>query len=304
MPMIGPIYDEAGGLLTIRDPMILPLGDTYYLTGTQPPYWDGENDGVHLWSSKDLKHFTHHGLMIARADMPESMWCRDFFWAPELFDGQDGYYYLTFNSRNKSEKYPHEHNVALARAKEITGPYELLTPDKPLPEPEFGRCNDATMFRDDDGTVWMGCNYLSGHHYLLLFRFDPNTLTLSDAQTVCEIGKEGEWDAAGVEGQCIVKRHGIYFQWYSSWTYGYNAGILTAKSMEGPWEKHPMNPILGDNDIWEKAGHNHCFTGFDGKDYLIFHANPKDANEPQCESMFIVPVEYHADGTVTVKIKD
>ena len=41
MKTIRPIRDESTGLITIRDPMILPVGDTYYLTGTQPPLLDG-----------------------------------------------------------------------------------------------------------------------------------------------------------------------------------------------------------------------------------------------------------------------
>ena len=94
------ISDESSNLITIRDPMIVVVGDTYYLTGTQPPYWEGINEGVHLWSSKDLIHFTDHGLILKREDMPENMWCRERFWAPELFDGKDGWFYLTFNCRN------------------------------------------------------------------------------------------------------------------------------------------------------------------------------------------------------------
>ena len=84
------ITDENAKLTTIRDPMVLVDGDTYYLTGTQPPYWEGDHTGVHLWSSKDMEHFTYHGIILARADMPESMWCRDRFWAPELFKTKNG----------------------------------------------------------------------------------------------------------------------------------------------------------------------------------------------------------------------
>lgn len=185
----------------------------------------------------------------------------------------DGYFYLTFNCRNSEETYLHELNVSVACSCNITGSYEILTKEKALSKPAYDRCNDATLFRDDDGSIWMGCNYHSDHHYLLLHRFDPETVSVSESQVVCEIGAEGEWD---------------------------HAGVLTSKSIKGPWVKSAQNPILGDNDIWERAGHNHSFTGFDGKDYIIFHANPKDLDEPQCESMFILSVEYLPDGTVRV----
>ena len=97
------IADPQANLTTIRDPMVVTVGNTYYLTGTQPPYWKGENAGVHLWSSEDLVHFTDHGLILRREDLPASAWCRDRFWAPELFVFGEGKYLLTFNCRNESE---------------------------------------------------------------------------------------------------------------------------------------------------------------------------------------------------------
>ena len=286
------IADPQANLTTIRDPMVVTVGNTYYLTGTQPPYWKGENAGVHLWSSEDLVHFTDHGLILRREDLPASAWCRDRFWAPELFVFGEGKYLLTFNCRNESTGHPH--NTGLARAKDITGPYEILTKDHPLPHP-LETCNDATMFRDDDGSLWMGFNNTAAR--LLLHRFDPETLILSDPQEVAVKGEEGQWDSIGVEGQCIVKRHGIYFQWYSSWTHGYNAGILTASSIRGPWKKACENPILGDCADFHHAGHNHAFRAPDGKDYIIFHAC-STAEEGFIERMFIREVRYLPSGQV------
>ena len=146
------ICDTAAGLETIRDPMIMVYGDTYYLTGTQPPYWQGENAGMHLWSTKDLKHFTDHGLIVKREDMPEDMWCRDRFWAPELFtDGEK--FYATFNCRNESEAHKHDFGVGLAVADRPEGPYTIVTANAPL-------CDgiDGTIFKDDDGQLYLGAN--------------------------------------------------------------------------------------------------------------------------------------------------
>lgn len=287
------ITDPSANLITIRDPMIVVVGDTYYLTGTQPPYWGGVNDGVHLWSTKDLVHFTDHGLILRRADMPEEMWCRDRFWAPELFDGGNGWFYLTFNCKNESEAHKHAFGVGLARARAITGPYEIMTVSEPLSEGI-----DGTLFRDDDGRYYLGRN---GHKKLFIHELDVEKGAVTDTLLVCESGEEGEWDSIGIEGQCIVKRSGIYFQWYSSWTNGYNAGLMTAKRIRGPWVKSEANPILRDNDIWHHSGHNHSFRGVDGKDYIVFHANSALPGDEQIERMFIREVEYHADGTVEVK---
>ena len=289
--------DESANLLTIRDPMILVVDDTYYLTGTQPPYWKGPNDGVHLWSSKDLVNFTDHGLIIKRDDLPESAWCRDRFWAPELFDGKDGWFYVTFNCRNESEEYKHIHSVGLARSRSITGPYEIMTLDKPL---AIG--NDATLFRDDDGTTYLGhagvgnpCEGNPGAKILLLHKIDLSTGRLYDTITVCE-SDEGSWDEVGIEGQCIIKRDGIYYQWYSSWTNGYSAGLMSAESISGPWKQCKNNPILKDGALWHHGGHNHSFRGLDGKDYVVFHASVDDPASEKKEQMIIRPVKYTPDG--------
>lgn len=287
------ITDLSANLTTIRDPMIVVVGDTYYLTGTQPPYWNGVNEGIHLWSSKDFKHFTDHGLILKRDDMPEEMWCRDRFWAPELFDGGNGWFYLTFNCKNESEAHKHAFGVGLARASAITGPYEIMTVSEPLSEGI-----DGTLFRDDDGTVFLGRN---GHKQLFLHTLDLDKGQVTDTQLVCRSGEEGEWDSIGLEGQCIVKRGDLYFQWYSSWTNGYNAGLMTARSMSGPWVKSEANPILRDNDIWHHSGHNHSFRGLDGRDYITFHANSSVEGDEQIERLFIREVVYGSDGTVEVK---
>ncbi len=39
------IKDESAGLITIRDPMVFVFRSTYYLTGTQPPYWRAKTPG-------------------------------------------------------------------------------------------------------------------------------------------------------------------------------------------------------------------------------------------------------------------
>lgn len=294
------ITDEKANLTTIRDPMIVVVGDTYYLTGTQPPYWKGENAGMHLWSSKDLKSFTYHGIIVKRDDMSEDLWCRDRFWAPELFFS-DGKYYATFSCRNESEEHPHGFGVGLAVADKAEGPYKLVSVKEPV-------CSgiDGTIFKDDDGKLYIGANGKdpeSDKLGLFIRSLDVSTGSSSDPRVACTTGDEGEWDHIGVEGQCIVKRHGMYFQWYSSWsdTY-YAAGVMTSDSIDGPWKKSPLNPILKENEEYYKCGHNHSFKGLDGKDYVIFHAFCRyDADGERCERLYIREVEYKADGTVEIK---
>lgn len=296
------ICDAEAGLTTIRDPMIMVAGDTYYLTGTQPPYWTGENAGVHLWSSKDLKHFTDHGLIIKREEMPEAMWCRDRFWAPELFtDGKK--FYATFNCKNESNDHAHDFGVGLAVADRPEGPYTILSADGPV-------CDgiDGNIFLDDDGQLYLASNGVfpeSGKTGLFLRKLDGRNGIATDTQLVCKTGAPGEWDHEGVEGQCLIKRHGIYFQWYSAWGEWqdngyYRAGFMTAPSIHGPWTKNPT-PIIKPNEEYTGCGHNHSFRGLDGKDYVVFHAICRhDDPDDRRERMYLREVEYRPDGTVVL----
>ena len=166
---------------------------------------EGENSGVGLWSSVDMEHWNDHGLILIRSDMPESMWCRDRFWAPELFFF-DGWFYLTFNCRNESEEYRHSHSVGLARSKNVTGPYEILTKEHGLTEGVPGD-NNASLYAEN-GIFYLLCNETHGIH---MYKLDPETVTLSAGRKLCGCGADGEWDSIGVEGPCLVKHCGKYF---------------------------------------------------------------------------------------------
>ena len=78
-----PIRSEAVG--NIRDPQIINVDGTYYLTGTCHPFQrETVNPGVKLWSSPDLLNWNYEGLLIDRSTLPEDAWYRDRFWASEI----------------------------------------------------------------------------------------------------------------------------------------------------------------------------------------------------------------------------
>lgn len=127
----------------------------YYLTGTSPPVWgEGPNPGVKLYSSPDLLNWKFETFLTDRAGLDPGVWYYDRFWAPEIHR-KDGRFWLTFNCRNETAEIPYPHSSGLAVADSITGPYEILTHDKPL----IDRTNDATLFADDDGRTYI---YVTG----------------------------------------------------------------------------------------------------------------------------------------------
>lgn len=269
----------------IRDPMILPFGGRYYMTGTCAPFWKGANPGVKLWVSDDLVRWSFVKLLIDASGIPEDKPYRDRFWAPELHYIR-GRFYLTFNAHNaKLAPLGESLSSWVAVADKIDGPYEIC--DTPLLP---GRVtNDANLFEDDDGQVYV---FLTDQPRIVMLHFDPDTCrTFGEPHTVIEAGKNGEWDSVGIEGSFVLKRGGKYYHWYSSWTRSYEMGLAVTESLGKPFEKCDINPVISGFEretIMRSCGHNSCFTMPDGREMVAFHAN----GEGFAESLCINEVKY------------
>ncbi|BDD12628.1 hypothetical protein FUAX_50600 (plasmid) [Fulvitalea axinellae] len=255
----------------LRDCQVLRDGETWYLTGTAFPHWEGAekngnlNPGIPLYRSDNLKDWEFVDHIVRRPD--STKWYYRRFWAPEI-QKIKGKYYATFNCRNKALGYDWQH-IGYAVAHQIEGPYTVVTEDKPL-----ARGNDLTFFEDDDGqtyafwhevlsdgSFWMGSAKIdlatgkftskpisaitSGdveyemdeqNNPVLVFRYGRNEKKIKTYK---------EWDSAGIEGAYVIKRKGTYYLFYSSWTRGYEIGYATAKNIAGPWTKAKQNPIYG-----------------------------------------------------------
>jgi beta-xylosidase len=276
-----PIRSEVIG--PIRDPQIINVGDMYYLTGTTSPFWPGTVcPGIKLWSSKDLLNWKFEGFLIERSKLAEDVWYRDRFWASEIHQ-KGGKFWLTFNCRNESEKYPHVHSCGLAVAEKITGPYKVLTHEKPLLE---GWGNDMTLFTDDDGKTYAYWK----RHFVQEIDLE-NARLVGERRRTIKCYDQG-WEKSHLEGMFIIKRGGVYYMFYSAWTRGYEVGYATAKHPMGPWTKYEGNPIYGGQDEqrckemgveftgdpnspYYGVGHCTIFTGPDGRDWICAHHHMK-----------------------------
>jgi beta-xylosidase len=98
----------------------------------------------------------------------------------------------------------------------------------------------------------------------------------------------------GIEGPFVVKREGAYFMFFSTWTRGYELGLLRSRGPLGPWELASREPIFGtrkkgyrpelaaeggyadlryadSEDPYCETGHNALFEGPDGKLWSSCH---------------------------------
>ena len=273
----------------LRDPFILKVDGVYYLTGTGKPFFEmnyaalGNPKGVPLYSSPDLKKWKFAGTIVPRK---AGSWYQDRFWAPEIHVKQTPAgrrFYCTFNGFNKDANTPQ--GVGLAVADKITGPYTVLTPDKPI----IGG-NDADLFTDTDG-----------QDYLFIAGVSAMPIDLAHARvtgpawTVIPGGAPSDWDTGpgiGREGPEVIKIAGTYYCFYSSWGRGYEVGYSTAKNIRGPWTKYAGNPIYGAQNraacdhfhkVYTQAadvpyvevGHGAPFVGPDGRWWISAHFSQK-----------------------------
>lgn len=279
-----PIFSDTVG--PIRDPMILPDNGKYYLVGTSPDFWNGYNPGVRLFVSDNLYDWSYVSTIINRDEIPEDKLYRDRFWAPELFKYKDKYYCL-FNAHNELIS-PLDKGLRsfVAVADNIEGPYTVI--EKPLIDEDF-TTNDAHLFADDDGRVYL---FYSLGYEIRMNEFFPETCTVSpDFVRVVEAGRKGKWDSVGIEGSYVVKRNGIYYHWYSSWTNSYEMGLAVTDSLKKSFTKCDINPVisgLNRETSMPYCGHNACFTLNDGRDAVTFHV----AGDGFPESLCINIVEY------------
>lgn len=319
----------------LRDCHVIPEGDIWYLTGTSYPHWsrqetDGNfNKGVVLYKSEDLIHWEYIKYIVEAGGIDK--WYHRRFWAPEI-QKINGRYYALFNCRNDSLGYVGQH-TGYAVADHIEGPYTVVTEEKPL-----SKGNDLTFFEDDDGSVWAFWN--RGREFGIGFaKIDLETATFLteprsaiqpakvdyaydedgnllyepayDGRPKPKVAKYHAWDSKGIEGAYVIKNEGTYYLFYSSWTRGYEIGYATAKSIVGPWTKHPENPFYGAQNkntseqngfVWEgdpnspfnSVGHNEIFIGPDGRYWLSCHGIIPGKNP----MLVIDPIWFDENGNI------
>lgn len=279
-------YANSSGVDHVRDPFILKVENTWYMTGTLPPYGMAENQadrtkGVPLYKSSDLLQWEFVDYIVKTPDQSENRWYSERFWAPELF-AHNGKYYVTVNCSALDGS---NHGFLFAVSDSIEGPYTIMNPNAPV---ALG--NDAHLFADDDGQIYL---FASG---IWMAKFDLENLSFlsSVKQIISPIPDSDAWNAerpnVGFEGPYVLKHQGRYYCFYSTWARGYEIGVAVADDINGIWTMCD-NPMYGamsrercdfyggiyqegyylHQDKYRECGHNSIFQGPDGGLWIAAH---------------------------------
>lgn len=226
------------------DPSVVRVGDDYYMVNSTFQYWPA----VVVSHSRDLVHWQVIGHAVTRnedldlSDLADS----HGIWAPDL-SYRDGVFsiYATLRLNN-----PPEGAVAPLRRQFLV---TASNPAGPWSRPVFLDVDniDPSLFRDDDGTLYM------------VIAPGVTLVKLSADGTKVAAGPIQVWPGTGrpcPEGPHLLRKDGWYYAVLAEGGTGHGHAITVARSrnLMGPYEACPHNPVLTQTDAEapiQRSGH-------------------------------------------------
>jgi beta-xylosidase len=261
------------------DPTILRDGDDYYLTFSSFDAYPG----IVIWHSRDLVNWQP---VTAALSKPIGS-----VWAPELVR-HEGRFFVYIPAR-----FPDYRSIYVIHAERIEGPWsepiDLKLPNHIDPGHAVG----------EDGKRYL---FLSGGDRV---RLSPDGLsTVGEVEHVYDPWRYPEdWvvETFAPEGPKITRR-GQYF--YMTTAVGGTAGPPTghmvimarSRSIHGPWENDPRNPVIktmSAREKWWSRGHATPFEGPGGQWWMIYHGY-ENGYWTLGRQALLEPIEWTDDGWV------
>lgn len=258
------------------DPSVLKVNDEYYMTFSSMDQYPG----LTLWRSRDLVNWQPIGPALTAF--------LGSVWAPDLIR-HNGRYYIYFPARTPSYRSTH-----VVWADDIRGPWSAPTDLKvPLIDP-------GHIVGED------GARYLFFNDGWRVRLTDDGLATNGPLEKVYEGWKYPEaWDVESysLEGPKLL-RHGEYFHLITA--VGGTAGPPTghmvissrSRSIHGPWEHSPYNPLIrtvSRDERWWSKGHATPVEGPAGGWYAMYHAY-ENGYWTLGRQTLLEPMRWTADG--------
>ncbi|RDW20629.1 glycoside hydrolase family 43 protein [Oceanobacillus chungangensis] len=246
------------------DPSILRVGGDYYIATSTFEWFPG----VQIYHSKDMVHWkllTNPLTRKSQLDMIGNI-NSGGVWAPCL-SYDNGLYYLIYTDvKSRKGAFKDTHNY-VSIAENIEGPWS---------DPIYLNSSgfDPSLFHDEDGKKWFvnmrwdhrkGKNSFSG---IVLQQFSLEEKKLVGPITNIFSGTE----LGSLEAPHIYKKDNMYYLMVAEGgtKYGHAVTVARSKSIVGPYEVGPENPILTskEHNELQKAGHASLVETQNGEWYI------------------------------------
>lgn len=245
------------------DPAPLVVGDRLYLYVGHDQAQRDEMFNMREWlvySTTDMKTWTDHGPIM---NVKDFKWSKQDAWAAQVIE-KDGRFYL-FAPVEHDNTHPGK-SIGVAVSDSPTGPFvdargsALITNEMTPKGTHSWEDIDPTVFRDDDGTVWLAW----GNRQAYIVKLKPS-LTEIDGP-ITEITpphfEEGPW---------LHKRGNLYYLTYASLDRSTHRderiSYATAPAITGPWTPRGELTDSGKYSFTIHAG----IVEFKGKWYIFLH---------------------------------
>ena len=273
------------------DPSIIRVGKDYWATCTSSE-WGPQFPLLH---STDLVNWELTGAVFPH----RPGWATENFWAPEIseFKGRYAVYYV---GRKRNGPLA----VAVATADKPGGPY---TDHGPLVAQPAGSIDPAPA-TDENGVrylLWKEDGNSRNRPTPIWAQKlnDDGTRLLGEPREL--IRNDAGWEGGLVEGPFVLHRNDWFYLFYSGNGCcgpgcNYALGVARSRSLLGPWEKNPANPILDGNATWKCPGHGSIVTDASGRCWLLYHAYSTGGSVFTGREGLLDEVKFGADNWPTI----
>ena len=233
------------------DPSICRVGEDYYLVNSSFEFFPG----VPLWHSRDLVNWEQIGHVLTReSQLPlGNAWTSGGIYAPTIRYHNGRFYMITTNCGGGGNFYVWTDDIRGEWSDPVWIDHDGI---------------DPSLFWDDDGKVY----YIGSG--MRQFEIDLET-----GKKLSEVKKV--WTGTGgrcPEGPHVYKRNGWYYLLIAEGgtEYGHMQTIARSRSIWGPFESCPRNPILSHRDDimspFQAVGHADIVDDPEGNWWMVFHA--------------------------------
>lgn len=265
-----PWLDTEGNVINAHGGGILRVGNTYYWYGEKRA--QEQEEGVAVYSSKDLYNWKPEGVALAPSADPQSdITAGCLMERPKvIYNAKTKKYVMWFHLELKGQGY-NAARAGVAVSDRPTGPFRYVHSFRP----NGHMSRDMGLFVDDDGAAY--------HLFSSRDNYDLRLARLT-ADYLAPTAQDTLLFSAHREAPALFKRGGKYYLFTSGCT-GWapnEASLHVASSPFGPWQLLG-NPLTGPNAQLTYGGQSTFVLPMPGKkEAFIFMAdrwNPKDLKD-------------------------